>query len=89
MNRREFLYTGLFGGLGLSVGDILKLNAQNSVTPKAQSVIHIFLPGGVAQHETWDPKITAPLEYRGPLKSVQTSIPGVHFSENFLEKLSK
>lgn len=88
MNRREFLYTGLFGGLGLSMGDVLKLNAQSSITPKAQSVIHIFLPGGAAAQETWDPKPLAPAEYRGPLKSVQTVIPGVHFSEH-LAKTAK
>ena len=88
MDRREFLYAGLFGGLGLSVGDILKLNADSSITPKAQSVIHIFLPGGAAAQETWDPKPLAPAEYRGPLKSVPTVIPGVHFSEH-LSKTAK
>jgi hypothetical protein len=88
MNRREFLYTGLFGGLGLSMGDILKLNAQTPITPKAKSVIHIFLPGGAAAQETWDPKPLAPAEYRGPLKSVQTVIPGIHFSEH-LAKTAK
>ena len=88
MNRREFLYTGLFGGLGLSMGDILKLNAESSITPKAQSIIHIFLPGGAAAQETWDPKPLAPAEYRGPLGSVQTVIPGVRFSEH-LSKTAK
>jgi hypothetical protein len=88
MNRREFLYTGLFGGLGLSVGDALKLQAESPLIPKAQSVIHIFLPGGAAAQETWDPKMNAPIEYRGPLKSVATSIPGVHFSEH-LSKTAK
>jgi len=88
MNRREFLYTGLFGGLGLSFGDALKLQAESSISSKAQSVIHIFLPGGAAAQETWDPKINAPIEYRGPLNSVATSIPGVHFSEH-LSKTAK
>lgn len=88
LSRREFLYTGLFGGLGLSLGDCLKLQASSDITAKAQSVIHIFLPGGAAAQETWDPKINAPLEYRGPLKSVPTSIPGVHFSE-YLTKTAK
>lgn len=88
MNRREFLYTGLFGGLGLSMGDMLKLQAESPLVPRAQSVIHIYLPGGAAAQETWDPKILAPAEYRGPLKSVQTVIPGVHFSEN-LSKTAK
>lgn len=88
MNRRDFLYTGLFGGLGLSMGDALKLQAESPLNPKAQSVIHIFLPGGAAAQETWDPKINAPIEYRGPLNSVATSIPGVHFSEH-LAKTAK
>ena len=88
MNRRDFLYTGLFGGLGLSVGDALKLQAESLITPKAQSVIHIFLPGGAAAQETWDPKPLAPSEYRGPLGSVQTVIPGVRFSEH-LSKTAK
>ncbi len=88
MNRREFLYTGLFGGLGLSMGDALKLQAESLITPKAQSVIHIFLPGGAAAQETWDPKPLAPSEYRGPLGSVPTIIPGVRFSEH-LSKTAK
>ena len=82
MNRREFLYTGLFGGLGISMGDLFKLRADSNTAAKATSVIHIFLPGGAAAQETWDPKILAPAEYRGPLKSIPTVIPGVHFSEH-------
>lgn len=85
MNRRDFLYTGLVGGLGLSLGDMLKLRAENASSPikaKAQSIIHIYLPGGMASQESWDPKIHAPIEYRGPLGSIQTNIAGVHLSEN-------
>jgi hypothetical protein len=88
MDRREFLYAGLFGGLGLSMGEVFKLQAQSAITPKAQSVIHIYLPGGSAAQETWDPKPLAPSEYRGPLGSVPTIIPGVRFSE-YLSKTAK
>lgn len=88
MNRRDFLYTGLFGGLGLSMGESMRLCAESNIVPKAQSIIHIFLPGGAAAQEMWDPKINAPIEYRGPLKSVPTSIAGVHFSE-YLSKTAK
>ena len=88
MNRREFIYTGLVGGLGLTAGDALRLQAQSSIQPKAQSIIHIYLPGGAAAQEMWDPKPLAPSEYRGPLKSVQTVLPGVHFSEH-LSKTAK
>ncbi len=85
MNRREFLYTGLIGGLGLTTGDVLKLQAESNIAPKAQSIIHIYLPGGAAAQETWDPKIHAPSEYKGPLNTVQTVIPGIHFSEYMKE----
>lgn len=82
MNRREFIYSGLVGGLGLTMGDIFKLQAESKIQAKAQSIIHIFLPGGFAAQETFDPHPLAPLEYRGPLNSIKTSIPGICFSEN-------
>lgn len=88
MNRRDFLYSGLVGGLGLSMGDILKLQAESQLTPKAQSVIHIYLPGGVASHETFDPHPMAPSEYRGPLKAIPTSVDGLQFSE-YLQQTAK
>lgn len=91
MNRREFIYSGLFGGLGLSMGEFFKLQAQSpsiAKNAKAQSIIHIFLPGGAAAQETWDPKPLAPSEYKGPLGSIQTKIPGIYFSEN-LSKTAK
>jgi hypothetical protein len=92
-SRREFLYVGLLGGLGLTLPDFLRMEAQaNPVVPgfqtypaKAQSVIHIFLPGGIAHQESWDPKPLAPSDYRGPLGTVETSLPGVYFSELFKE----
>jgi hypothetical protein len=31
--------------------------------------------------ETWDPKPQAPVEYRGPLRAIDTNIPGIQFSE--------
>lgn len=83
VNRREFLYAGLVGGLGLSMGDFFRLQAAETdkFEATAQSLIHIFLPGGSAHQETWDPKPLAPIEYRGPLGTVDTVIPGVKFSE--------
>ena len=81
-SRREFLYVGLAGGLGLSLGSFFKLRAEQAVDPlagsrgpmtaKAESLIHIFLPGGIAHQETFDPKPFAPIEY-GPLSSTYES----------------
>lgn len=91
--RREFLFTGLVGGLGLSLGDFFKARAEQAaagaqLAAKAQSLIHIFLPGGMAHQESWDPKPFAPIEYRGPLSTVDTAIPGVKFSQ-YLSKTAK
>ncbi|MEN1678263.1 MAG: DUF1501 domain-containing protein [Planctomycetota bacterium] len=87
-NRRGFLAAGAVGGLGLTLGDFFALEhaqaAQNQyVTPKARakSVIHVFLQGGMACQESWDPKPHAPIEYRGELQAINTSAPGVQFSE--------
>ncbi|MEM7392439.1 MAG: DUF1501 domain-containing protein, partial [Verrucomicrobiota bacterium] len=80
-SRREFLYVGLVGGLGLSLGDMFKKQAAaqqkmgRNIEPKALSVINIFLPGGMAAQETFDPKPYAPTEYRGPLGTIGTKLP--------------
>lgn len=87
-SRREFLYVGLVGGLGLTLPAYLQRRAladqknYATKTPVAQSVIHIFLPGGLSAQESFDPKPLAPIEYRGPLGSIECAIPGVRLSEH-------
>ena len=89
VDRRGFLTVGSVGGLGLSLGDFLRLQAArgeaNPGTPPRQatasSVIYIYLPGGVSHQETFDPKPLAPAEYRGPVGSIDTALPGVRFGE--------
>lgn len=88
LSRRNLLNVGVLTGLGLTFTDFLRIKAahadQKAYASKegpAKSVIFIFLPGGMAHQESFDPKPYAPLEYRGPLNSIATSIPGVRFSE--------
>jgi len=50
------------------------------IQAKAKSVIHIFLPGGMAQQESFDPKPYSPLEYRGEFRTVKTNT-GEEFCE--------
>ncbi len=90
MQRRNFIRAGSLGYLGLNLGDYLSARAEdnNVQNAKAQSVIYIYLPGGYAHQETFDPKPNAPVDYRGPLSSIQTSIPGIYFSQ-YLPELSK
>ena len=89
-SRRDFLYVGLIGGLGLTLGDYMKAKAGEVVLPgatvglkegPAKSVIHIFLPGGMASHESFDPKPEAPVEYRGPFAPLKTRLDGEVYSE--------
>lgn len=58
MLRRNFLQIGSIGALGLTLGEynILKAEDRISNKAKAQSVIYIYLPGGFAAQETFDPK---------------------------------
>ena len=97
-SRREFLYVGLIGGLGMTLGqyfggqsalgDLTDVDTAASKEGPAKSVIHIFLPGGIASQETFDPKPYAPIEYRGPLGTVKTKIQGEVFSEYLKETAS-
>jgi hypothetical protein len=58
------------------------LQAQSAPsTARARSVINIFLPGGIAAQESFDPKMLAPLEFRGPLGTVKTRLDGIYFAE--------
>jgi hypothetical protein len=85
-SRRGFLTVGSIG-FGLTLADFFRMRTfadqkdYKAIAAKAESVIHIFLPGGIAHQETFDPKPFAPIEYRGELGTVQTKIDGEVFSE--------
>lgn len=76
--RRDFLQVGAMAGLGITLPQLLKLQAAavnmpsvETYKPIATSVIHIYLPGGMAQHESWDPKPFAAPDYRGPFSPIK------------------
>lgn len=80
-SRRDVLKAGALAGIGF--GDLLRSSALAQdvelPAPKAQAVIQIFLPGGLAHQETFDPKPYAPIAYRGDVKAIDTSLDGVQF----------
>jgi hypothetical protein len=90
-SRREFMYVGMLGGLGLTLPQFLRQQAAAATkeyalhTPVAQGIIHIFLPGGMAHQESFDPKPLAPAEYRGPFGAINTNVQGVQFGEKMTE----
>ena len=63
LSRRNFLTVGAIGGLGLTLSDYFQMKQARAdlkhydfMEAKAQSVIHIYLPGGMAHQESFDPK---------------------------------
>jgi hypothetical protein len=88
ISRRGFLTVGALTGVGLTLGDYFRLSEARAeqknyefLEAKAKSVIHIYLPGGIAHQETFDPKPYAPLEYRGDMGTIPTKTPGEVFCE--------
>lgn len=87
LSRRNLLKAGFLGlaGMNLSLSDLLRARAEAAVSgrpgPSDTSVILVWLDGGPPQHETYDPKPEAPIEFRGPLKAIGTRVPGVQVSE--------
>ncbi len=90
-SRRDFLHVGFAGGIGLSLAQYFQLQkAQADIKQyaskegTAKNVIFIYLPGGAAHQETWDPKPYAPIEYRGPMNSIATNVDGVRINEKLV-----
>ncbi len=82
-SRRAFLQVGLGGVLGLSLADMLQAESHAVVTSApAHSAIFIWLGGGPATIDMWDPKPEAAKEVRGEFSTIGTSVPGVRFSEH-------
>lgn len=71
---------GLLGGL--SWADLLRAResgAAGQVRPR--NVIVLWLWGGPSHIDLFDPKPSAPLEYRGPFEPIATCVPGIQVSE--------
>ncbi|MDB6064157.1 MAG: hypothetical protein JWR26_365 [Pedosphaera sp.] len=92
MNRRQFIQTSALAAAGIGMGsfahgmdspaEVEKTIAK--IAPKADAMIHIWLPGGVAQTDTWDPKKYTPFragmrgnELLGTCEPIPTSADGI------------
>ncbi|HEV3385987.1 MAG TPA: DUF1501 domain-containing protein [Gemmata sp.] len=83
LSRRTALQAGSVGLLGLGLEHLAPLRAAGgSVDYPAKSVIYIFLSGGLAQHESFDPKPDAPEGIRGEFATIPTKTPGVRIAEH-------
>ena len=81
INRRQALVTaGAIGSFGLS--ELLHANnAKQASNKTTNSVILLWMRGGPSQHETWDPKPDAPIEFRGAFGAMSTNVAGIQICD--------
>ncbi len=85
-SRRDALKIGTLGLGGITLPQLLKARAAAAAageTVKDTSVIWLWLSGGPTHVETFDPKMSAPSEYRSVTGEVQTALPGVTVGGTF------
>jgi Protein of unknown function (DUF1501) len=85
LDRRQWLQVGGLTGMGLLLPDLFRARAADRPGKgsfgRAKSVIMLYLHGGHAQQETWDPKPDGPSPEKGEFGAIATSVPGVQVSE--------
>ncbi len=84
--RRDFLKVGALGMGALGLPALMAARAQAAQTGqrvKDTSVVWLWLSGGPTHVETFDPKMTAPVEFRSTTGEVKTSIPGMTLGGTF------
>src|SRR5262249_38165197 len=83
LSHRDFLQVGALGLGGLTLADVLRLQAQagQQVRFSHKSVIMIYLCGAPPHMDMYDLKPDAPVEYRGEFKPIQTNVPGMDICE--------
>jgi hypothetical protein len=87
-SRRDLLRAGLAAGAGALLGARLGAAESKELTPTADAMILLWMAGGQASTETWDPKKYTPFE-RGmearavysTFRSIPTSVDGLRISE--------
>jgi hypothetical protein len=91
VSRRSAISAGCVGLLGLGMNHLAALRAAAAETApggtttlpiRAKSAIYIFLSGGLAQHDSFDMKPSAPDTIRGEFKPIATKTPGIQICEH-------
>jgi hypothetical protein len=86
LGRRDFLRAGLLGATGLSLAELMRLEAKTTPAPKTKggrepSVIILWMRGGPSHIDMWDPKPDAPVEYRGEFGVIPTAVKGIQLGD--------
>src|SRR6186713_730759 len=86
VRRRDLLRVGALSFMGLSLVDLLRVEAARAGTgspgsARAKNVLLIYLGGGITHHDTFDPKPDAPQEIRGKYGTIPAKVSGVRYSD--------
>ncbi|HEX2310815.1 MAG TPA: DUF1501 domain-containing protein [Vicinamibacterales bacterium] len=91
MNRRQFIQAGIATTAGAAVAPFARAEERKPpslLPPRADAIIYIWLPGGIAQTDTWDPKAFTPFrpgmkgsELLGTCASIPTKADGIVLGE--------
>ncbi len=82
-SRRDFLKIGGLAAGGLSLGQLLEVEAAQRLGRSHKAVINIYLPGGPSHLDFFDLKPDAPKEIRGDFRPIKTNVPGMEICEMF------
>src|SRR5205085_9110281 len=88
VTRRDFLKIGGLALGGLSLTDLLALEARAGVRSSHKAVIMVFLCGGPPHQDMFDLKPDAPSDVRGEFKPIPTNVPGFQICE-LMPRLAK
>jgi len=87
MTRRNFIQAGALGAGGLTLSHLLSARAAAAADAKRErkeiSVVWLWLNGGPTHIETFDPKMTAPSEFRSVSGEVKSALSGVTLGGHF------
>jgi len=77
--RREMQRAGALAFAGLTLADLLRLQALSQSKPRrSKSVIMIWLRGGPSHIDGFDMKPNAPAEIRGEFRPTATNVAGIN-----------
>jgi len=81
LSRRSFLQAGMLGVAGLSLPQLLRVEATQTRPDRPNSVIILWMRGGPSHIDMWDPKPDAPAEYRGEFGVIPTNVSGIQLGD--------
>jgi hypothetical protein len=83
LSRRSFLKVGGMAAGGLTLAQLLALEARAGSGSSNKSIINVYLPGGPSHLDLFDLKPGAPREVRGEFSPIRTNVPGIEICEVF------